>query len=170
MSAYSIFNVANVENLSGTSNAGMTLTGNSLNNVLTGANGNDSLNGSSGNDTLFGGLGADTLNGGAGLDSFVFNTAPSAGNVDTVVGFVSADDTFLLSHTIFSGLGTVGAIMDAAAFGLGSAATTAAQRIIYDLASGGVFYDQDGVGGVGQIQIAALGGGTSAVLADFMVL
>ncbi|HEX8308565.1 MAG TPA: M10 family metallopeptidase C-terminal domain-containing protein [Allosphingosinicella sp.] len=50
---------ANVENLSGTSGAGQTLTGNGLANVVTGAGGNDFLDGGAGADHLAGGLGND---------------------------------------------------------------------------------------------------------------
>jgi Ca2+-binding RTX toxin-like protein len=60
---------ANVENLTGTSSAGQSLTGNGLANRLTGGGGNDVLDGGAGNDTLAGGNGADLLVGGTGADS-----------------------------------------------------------------------------------------------------
>jgi Ca2+-binding RTX toxin-like protein len=47
------------EHITGTSNAGHSLTGNALANSITGANGNDTLIGVGGNDTLTGGLGDD---------------------------------------------------------------------------------------------------------------
>jgi Ca2+-binding RTX toxin-like protein len=50
----------NVENLTGYNAAGMTLTGNSLNNVIRGAAGNDTIIGALGNDYLYGGSGVDT--------------------------------------------------------------------------------------------------------------
>jgi Ca2+-binding RTX toxin-like protein len=59
----------NLENLTGTSAAGQSLTGNGLANLITGGGGNDVLGGAAGNDTLAGGNGADTLVGGAGADS-----------------------------------------------------------------------------------------------------
>ncbi|HEX8258540.1 MAG TPA: calcium-binding protein [Allosphingosinicella sp.] len=49
----------NVENLTGTSDAGQTLTGNELDNIITGAAGDDFLFGRGGVDTLVGGLGND---------------------------------------------------------------------------------------------------------------
>ncbi len=48
-----------IENLTGTSDAGQYLAGNALNNVITAGAGNDTLDGDAGLDTLFGGLGDD---------------------------------------------------------------------------------------------------------------
>jgi Ca2+-binding RTX toxin-like protein len=59
---------AEVDNLTGTSGAGQTLTGNTLANAITGAGGADFLYGLDGNDKLTGGAGVDTLEGGAGND------------------------------------------------------------------------------------------------------
>src|SRR5688572_17129 len=50
---------ANLENLTGTSASGQTLTGNAANNVVTGAAGNDTIDGGTGDDSLRGGLGND---------------------------------------------------------------------------------------------------------------
>jgi serralysin len=50
--------------------AGLTLTGNSSDNVLWGNSGNDTLNGGVGNDTIVGGAGADTMIGGTGNDTY----------------------------------------------------------------------------------------------------
>ena len=58
----------NFENLTGTDNAGQSLTGNALDNIITGAGGDDVITGLDGNDTLSGGAGADTVYGGAGND------------------------------------------------------------------------------------------------------
>ncbi len=76
---------ANVQKLTGTGAASLTLTGNSLADVIT-AN--------SGNDTLVAGTGVDTLIGGAGSDTFVFNNASDvvqaqAGGVNTIQSSVS---------------------------------------------------------------------------------
>ena len=53
--------------------AGLTGTGNDLDNLLTGSRGADSLVGLAGNDTLDGGRGADTMAGGAGDDTYVID-------------------------------------------------------------------------------------------------
>jgi Ca2+-binding RTX toxin-like protein len=59
LASYSLAALANVENLTGTSGAGQTLTGNGGANVITGAGGNDTLDGGAGDDTMTGGLGND---------------------------------------------------------------------------------------------------------------
>ncbi len=118
---------------------------------------------------LNGKLGSDTLNGGNGQDSFVFDTALGAANVDTILTFITADDTIVLENAIFAALG-VGALA-AGAFNTGAAATQADDRIIYDGVSKALLYDADGVGGVAAIQFASitnLGGVLSA--ADFSII
>jgi Ca2+-binding RTX toxin-like protein len=84
LASASLADYANVENLTGTSAAGQTLTGNSGNNVVTGGSGadtlrlydggNDTANGGAGNDNIFfiGSLtSADVVNGGDGVDTLV---------------------------------------------------------------------------------------------------
>ncbi len=104
-----------VENLRTTNAAGLgaiNLTGNSF---------AQSIAGNAGNNVLNGKLGSDTLNGGNGQDSFVFDTALGAANVDTILTFITADDTIVLENAIFAALG-VGALA-AGAFNTGAAAT-----------------------------------------------
>ena len=186
LGAYSIFNRANVENITSTTGAGVTLTGNSLDNVLTGNSGgdtligssgndtlrgnsgNDSLNGGSGADVLIGGVGADTLNGGAGADAFVFSAAPNTG-VDRIADFNVTDDTIHLDGAAFVGIGTLGAL-DAAHFVIASTATTAAHRVIYDQAQGELYFDANGSGAGGQVLFATLTPGTALTAADFLVV
>ncbi|MCC2972635.1 VCBS domain-containing protein [Massilia sp. IC2-476] len=60
---------ANVENLTLTGSAGISGTGNELDNVLTGNEGANTLSGDAGNDTLIAGGGNDILDGGTGADS-----------------------------------------------------------------------------------------------------
>ena len=160
LSAYSIFGNVHVENLAELSGAGHTLTGNAGDNVLTG---------NSGNDTLIGGLGNDSLNGGSGMDAFVFNTAPGAGNVDVIVDFSVGEDRIHLENGVFTALGAAG-VLGAAAFHIGASAGTAAHRMVYDAGTGALFYDADGNGAGGQIQIAALTTGLGLTSADFTIL
>ncbi len=61
----------NLENLTLTGTAGISGTGNGLNNVLTGNIADNSLTGDAGNDTMNGGAGIDTLIGGAGNDNYI---------------------------------------------------------------------------------------------------
>jgi len=69
LSAYSLAALPNVENLTGLSGAGQSLTGNGLANVIAGG---------SGGDTLDGGAGADQLTGGAGNDVYLVDDAGDA--------------------------------------------------------------------------------------------
>ncbi len=86
---------AELENLTGTSASGQTLTGNAAANVVTGGDANDTLNGLDGNDTLNGGLGADTVNGGAGLDKLYGgeggDTLNGGDDADRLYGEAGAD-------------------------------------------------------------------------------
>jgi Ca2+-binding RTX toxin-like protein len=91
--------------------------GNDAANILEGHGGNDSLNGLGGNDTVDGGQGNDILGGGAGKDTliggsdadrFFFNTAPSATNVDRIIGFVTSVDRIYLDNAVFTQLGPDG--------------------------------------------------------------
>lgn len=79
-----------VENLTATGSAGISLTGNGLANTLTGNAGRNTLKGGSGNDKLWGGLGKDTLYGQSGRDVFVFDdreTGSSKGRADYLADF-----------------------------------------------------------------------------------
>ncbi|WP_134500713.1 calcium-binding protein [Microvirga pakistanensis] len=113
------------------------LTGSAIANTVTGNAGANLINGKGGNDIL---------TGGAGKDSFVFDTAPSASaNVDTIQDFVVVDDTIRLENAIFTGLKTTGPLAKGA-FQLGKLAKESDDRILYDKASGFLYYDQDGSG------------------------
>jgi serralysin len=158
---------ANLENLTLSGTADITGAGNALNNVITGNSGVNTLYGLDGNDRLDGGLGADTLQGGLGADTYVFTSAIGGGNVDAVVGFNVADDTFLLNNAIFTGL-SVGAL-DPGAFVIGSAAGDADDRIIYNSATGQLYFDADGSDAGAAILFATLAPGLALTSADFII-
>jgi Ca2+-binding RTX toxin-like protein len=120
-----------------------------------------------GADTLIGGTGGDTLTGGTGDDNFVFDTTPGGGNVDDITDFAVANDTISLDRAIFTGIVANGTLA-ASAFRTGSTAVDGDDRIIYDSATGEVFYDADGVGGVAQILFATVDPGTALTNADFV--
>lgn len=141
------------------------LTGNEANNTLIGLGGNDRLTGAGGDDRLIGGVGRDNLTGGAGSDQFVFAEFGSA-NYDTVTDFNADFDTIQLSAAAF-GLG-IGAI-DASQFVFGNAATTAAQRFVYDQALGDLYFDADGNGAGARQLVASLVDGTVLTHADLFV-
>jgi len=175
--------------ISGFGNAlGNVIIGNGANNTLSGADGNDSLFGLGGNDSLFGGIGNDLLSGGigndflsggtgtdsiftgTGTDTIVFNTALGAGNIDTISDFAPAFDTIQLENAIFTAL-PAGALA-AGAFRIGASAgfLDFSDRIIYNAATGALFYDPDGFGGTAQTQFATLSAGLAMTAADFVVI
>ncbi len=130
----------------------------------------DTLNGGNGNDTLIGGAGNDALNGGVGTDFFRFESALSAAtNVDTIAGYSVADDTIQLSRGVFTAFGANGAL-SAAAFRSGTSALDADDRIIYDSATGHIYYDADGNGAGAQILFAQVTAGLALTNADFSII
>jgi Ca2+-binding RTX toxin-like protein len=162
----------NVENLWLVDTNAVTGTGNALDNVITGEGGNNVLSGGDGNDTLDGLLGEDTLVGGAGSDSFQFSTAPGTfsfgSNIDVITDFDASQDQIRLSHVFFTALNL--GVVDASAFTIGTAATTASQRIVYDDTTGSLYYDADGNGALAAKQVATLVGPTGTLSAgDFLV-
>jgi Ca2+-binding RTX toxin-like protein len=140
------------------------------NDSLRGAGGDDNLSGGADNDEIGGGLGNDTLSGGSGIDGFQFDTALNGvTNVDRIEDFETGiGERILLDDAIFTGLAT--GQLAAGAFGSGSVATTADQRILYDMATGDVRYDADGAGGAAGILFARLDPGTAIAAGDFVVI
>ncbi len=134
------------------------------NDTLGGDAGDDTIYGRNGNDRIDGGLGADTLYGGNDTDTYVFSTALGGGNIDTVA-FSVVEDTIELSISIFAAFG---ATLDAAEFVIGSAAADADDFIIYDAATGALYYDADGNGGGAAVQFATLGVGLALTFNDFV--
>jgi Ca2+-binding RTX toxin-like protein len=72
---------ANVQNLTGTGIADLTLTGNSLDNIITANSGNDIMIGAGGNDTFIGGSGNNQMIGATGNDTYVYNLGNGLDNV-----------------------------------------------------------------------------------------
>ncbi|WP_127998140.1 beta strand repeat-containing protein [Piscinibacter defluvii] len=168
-----------IENLQGSRDFADRLTGNQLANLLDGQGGNDTLSGGSGNDTLLGGGGADLLIGGngndvltgnAGLDLFRFTGVPNAGsNSDRITDFVADDDTIQLDDAGFVGVGALGALA-AGAYRAGTAAADASDRVIYDSATGRLYFDADGNGAGARVLFATLTAGTALSVADFVIV
>jgi serralysin len=155
-SGYSVINTGNAT----------TLTGSGLADNLTGGIGNDTLSGGVGNDVLTGGLGNDNLTGGSGSDVFLFNTAANAStNKDMITDFVSGTDKLQFSKSIFK-LGAVGNLT-AAEFKSGNftGGQDATDRIVYNTSTGALYYDADGNGVAGAVQIALIGTATHPSLA-----
>ena len=86
---------------------------------------------------------------------------------DTLKDFNPVDDTILLSQTAFSALSP--GELSQAAFRIGAVATDANQRIIYDSATGQLYYDRDGNGTIAPVEVGKLPGGLAMTAADFFV-
>ena len=109
-----------------------TLTGSRYDDVLTGGYGNDTVLGGAGSDVLAGSRGSDTLTGGAGADTFRLGGDTKT---DHITDFLSGTDRIELDNWVFKALLAEGQL-SASQFGQGTAATTAAQRIVYDQPTG----------------------------------
>lgn len=188
---------ADVEKLTLTGSAAINGTGNSLSNTIVGnaaantlsglagadsLNGgggadrlkggadNDTLNGAAGADTLYGGAGKDTLTGGTGADKFMFDAALSAStNVDRITDFSVVDDTIGLDISYFAKLSALGTL-SASAFYAGTSAHDANDRIVYDSATGKLYYDADGTGAGAQVLFAQVQTGLALTNSDFLVV
>lgn len=178
-----------IENATGGSGADK-IYGNNVANKLLGSAGNDTLSGSGGNDQLIGGDGADkllggggadTLNGsggkdkmtgGSGADKFVFNSAPSATNVDTITDFTHNSDKIQLENSVFTALGSATGALAAAKFWASASgnAHDANDRITYSTSTGQLFYDNDGTGAHAKVLIATLTTHPTLSAADILVI
>lgn len=147
------------------------LNGGNGNDVLDGGGGNDSLIGAAGDDVLIGGAGRDILTGGAGADAFVLDVLETSANKDTIRDFVSGVDHIELAISAFSGLASYGAgALGAGELTLGAVATATDQHLIYNNATGALYYDVDGAGGVAQVQIAQLTGAPTLNAGDIVLI
>ncbi len=178
---YTLGSYQNIEYLlANAGTAGLTLSGNELNNtiygnaaggndILSGMAGNDIIDGKAGDDILDGGEGNDRLTGGTGRDTFVFNLP--YGGIDTITDFSVADDTMQIKNGGgYAGFLPPAGALAANAFRTGTSAASAADRFIYNAASGALYYDQDGTGAASQFQIAQLTKGLALTSADFVIV
>lgn len=132
--------------------------------ILSGGDGADTLNGGGGNDTLRGGLGRDLLTGGAGRDVFLFNTKP---DIDTVADFTSGSDKIRLSKSVFAGINHTGTLTEGEFYAAAGATSAhdANDRIVYNTATGYLYYDADGKGGAAAVAFAQIGSDVHQALA-----
>jgi Ca2+-binding RTX toxin-like protein len=138
---------------------------------LTGNASSQELRGNAGNNNLAGGLGNDILTGLAGEDAFIFNTALGAGNVDTVTDYNVAQDQIRLDNVIFTNLfASEGNWLTAGEFHIGAGAADAGDRIIYNSATGALFYDADGNGAGAAAQFATVSTGLALTSNEFFIV
>ncbi len=131
-----------------------TLKGLNNSDLLRGENGNDVLEGGNGNDTLIGDNGNDILTGGSGNDQFTFNTISDS--VDTITDFAINNDILVFSASGFDNTLVPESTLKPAQFTVGTSATSADQRFIYDDSDGNLFFDADGSGSATQTLVAKL--------------
>ena len=151
-------NVEKLQLLDGTING----TGNELANTIVGGAGSNVING---------GLGNDVLTGGAGADYFVFNTAlDGTANVDRITDFSTVYDTIRLENAVFTKLAATGTLGANNFKVIGSAPLDADDFILYDKASGYLYYDADGSGAGAAVKFALVGVNLALTSADFTVI
>lgn len=151
--------------------AANTLKGYAGDDTLFGGAGADRLDGGDGADVLRGGKGNDALTGGAGADIFVFDAALT-GNTDTVSDFVPGTDRLQLDNDVFQGLAA--GPLAASSFAIGAGLKTAQDaddRVIYDTATGTLYYDADGSGSTASpVAFAVLTRAPAISVADFLIV
>jgi len=126
------------------------------------------LSGGDGNDILVGGFGNDTLIGGSGSDKFTYNS-PTDG-IDTISDFkVEEGDQIQISASGF-GEGLAVGNLPSSQFTIGSSAANASDRFIYNSSTGALFFDPDGNGLQGQVQLAVLSSNPPLTSNDIFVV
>ncbi len=170
------------------------ISGTQQNDLIVGNNGNDTLSGGfGGNDTIDGGKGDDsliagylgnsTLYGGEGNDSLsvYYPLEPASGTaifafnnfnegIDRLDYLNATNELIQVSAAGFGG-GLSTPSLQASQFTIGTSATTNTQRFIYNSATGGLFFDQDGsASGFTQVQFAQISGGLTLTENNFVVV
>ena len=74
-----------------------------------------------------------------------------------------------MDQTIFAQLTTLGTLA-ASAFHAGSSAHDLSDRIIYNSATGNIYYDADGIGPGAQVLFANVSAGAALTNADFFIV
>ena len=145
------------------------LTGSKFDDRLSGDSGVNVIKGGRGNDVIRGNGGADVLSGEAGRDSFLFNVLPAEPDeVAIVLDYATADDRILLDNDVYRTLATGRLVPDA--FALGTEASAASHRILYDPLSGEIRYDADGTGAIDAVVIARLVPGQMISEGEFRII
>jgi serralysin len=150
---------ANVEKLILTG-AAISGTGNSLNNTILGNVSNNILNG---------GLGSDIMTGGLGNDAFVLH---KLSGLDTVTDF-TVSDKLQISASEFGGGLVSGIGLNASQILSGAGVTqanTLTQRFLFNTNNGALYFDYDGTGSGGSVQIALLSNVNSLSFNNFVLI
>ena len=154
-----------------------TLWGGSGSDTLRGGEDDDQLHGGFGNDVLEGGFGDDSLTGEDGDDAFRLSALDGGVSVASITDFGRGNDRIELDNTVFTALSQTGALGSGSfvsgnfAAGINLAAQDADDRVLYDSATGSLYYDQDGNGASAAVQIAHVlsAGGSSTGLTSAQI-
>jgi hypothetical protein len=156
--------------------ASITINGDGFSNTLdfTGAASSLIINAGDRDDVVTGGNVADTITLGAGNDTVIFE---SLNGSDTVTDYSVADDSIQLSNSNYGNLnlGALGADFatyanDAAFTGGSSAASTDSVGILFDQATGNLYYNADSAIAGGLTLIGTFSGGVLLVGTEFTVI
>lgn len=140
------------------------VSGDDGNDYVFGGGGDDWVGGGAGNDVIYGDAGSDTLSGGGGRDAFVFTSLDGA---DVLSDFDASLDALRLSAATFTSL-TTGAL-PATSLATGSAAD-ANDFLVFDGATGSLWYDYDGNGSGAGVKVATLSGVSSLAATSITVI
>jgi Ca2+-binding RTX toxin-like protein len=135
---------------------------------LIGGNNADRIYGGDGDDTLSGSTGRDTLTGGAGADEFQITKRPPSGDADHITGWGSAD-VLSIQNSAFAGIGPAGRF-DGKDFKLSGQTLDSGDRLIYDRASGTLYFDSNGSGSGGRTAIAIFDSNPALTAADIILV
>lgn len=153
------------ENLIYSSTNSFTGIGNAAGNVIEGGLFADFLSGLDGDDILIGKGGSDTLLGGAGADTFRYvGRGPDGENgFDRILDFTSGTDRISLSSATYGQTLTFELVQGGTPI-----ATTANSTFLYNVNTGMLTYDADGVGAGLSVGIAQLNAGLTLTVGDFV--
>jgi len=139
--------------------------------VAIGGRSADKIIGNEAANALFGNGGNDRMTGGGGEDFFVFDTAASKKNVDTIMDFTINVDTIAINNKVFTKIVTDGALSgNAFVANLSGQAGDADDWLIYDQDDGRLIYDSNGSAQGGAVVIAKLGTFLALDYQDFLVI
>ncbi len=135
---------------------------------VTGTSGADSIRGGSSVDKFDGKGGSDTLKGGGGNDWFSFTSKPSASNIDHIADFSHGHDRLRLDDAVFKHMskGTLASKY----FYAHATAHDKDDHVLYDKASGTLYYDSDGKGGTAAVAFAVLDNHASLSAGDISIV
>jgi Ca2+-binding RTX toxin-like protein len=140
--------------------------------TLNGGDSNDKLNGGTGSDTLYGGKGNDALHGLSGADKFVFDTALSSSNIDTIKDFTKGTDKIVLDYEVFKAFTNKTGVTSSQLKVVSTISNLSGDGYLtYATANDTLYYDADGKG-AGDIAFVKveLTGTAAPTFTDFQII